>query len=105
MRGWHIAALILGNLGFTVLAKVSFKLSATSSDSRIFQFWQIAGNLAGFVGVLTLTWLLRLIPMHVAYPMTIRLAAVGVQVFAAWLPFGGRRAAPLSRQRKMSQGR
>ena len=83
MRGWRIAALILGNLIFTVLAKVGFKLSAASNDWRGFWCWQIAGNLAGFVGVLTLTWLLRLIPLHVAYPVTMGLAVIGVQVIAS----------------------
>ena len=87
MKGWRIAALILGNLAFTVLAKIGFKLSAASSDWRGFWFWQIAANLAGFVGVLTLTWLLRLIPLHVAYPVTMGLAVIGVQVIAAWLLF------------------
>jgi multidrug transporter EmrE-like cation transporter len=87
MRAWRIAALIVGNLAFTVLAKVGFKLSAASSDWRGFWFWQIAGNLAGFVGVLTLTWLLRLIPLHIAYPVTMGLAVIGVQVIAARLLF------------------
>jgi multidrug transporter EmrE-like cation transporter len=87
MRAWRIAALIGGNLAFSVLAKVGFKLSAASSDWRGFWFWQIAGNLAGFVGVLTLTWLLRLIPLHIAYPVTMGLAVVGVQIVAARLLF------------------
>jgi multidrug transporter EmrE-like cation transporter len=83
MRGWRIGVLILGNLAFTVLAKIGFKLSAASSNWRGFWFWQIAGNLAGFIGVLTLTWLLRFIPLHVAYPVTMGLAVIGVQVVAA----------------------
>jgi multidrug transporter EmrE-like cation transporter len=87
MRGWRIGALIVGNLTFTVLAKIGFKLSAASGDWRGFWFWQIAGNLAGFVGVLTLTWLLRFIPIHIAYPVTMGLAVVGVQVGAARLLF------------------
>jgi multidrug transporter EmrE-like cation transporter len=87
MRGWRIGALILGNLAFTVLAKVGFKLSAASSDWRGFWFWQIAGNLAGFAGVLTLTWLLRFIPLHVAYPVTMGLAVIAVQVVAAHMLF------------------
>jgi multidrug transporter EmrE-like cation transporter len=87
MRGWRIGALILGNLAFTVLAKIGFKLSAASSDWRGFWFWQIAGNLAGFIGVLTLTRLLRLIPLHVAYPVTMGLSVIGVQVIAAFLLF------------------
>ncbi|MBC7257480.1 MAG: hypothetical protein H5T66_15385, partial [Chloroflexi bacterium] len=45
--------------------------------------WQVVGNLAGFLGVLSLTGLLRLVPLHVAYPLTVGLAVVGVQVVAA----------------------
>ncbi len=87
MRGWRIGALILGNLAFTVLAKIGFNLSAASSNWRGFWFWQIAGNLAGFIGVLTLTWLLRLIPLHIAYPVTMGLSVIGVQVIAAQFLF------------------
>jgi multidrug transporter EmrE-like cation transporter len=87
MRGWRIGALILGNLAFTVLAKIGFKLSAASSNWRGFWFWQIAGNLAGFIGVLTLTWLLRFVPLHIAYPVTMGLAVIGVQVIAAQFLF------------------
>ena len=87
MTEWRIGTLILGNLAFTVLAKVGFKLSAASNDWRGFWFWQIAGNLAGFIGVLTLTWLLRLIPLHIAYPVTMGLAVIGVQVIAAQFLF------------------
>lgn len=87
MKEWRIGTLILGNLAFTVLAKVGFKLSAASNDWRGFWFWQILGNIAGFIGVLTLTWLLRFIPLHVAYPVTMGLAVIGVQVVAAQFLF------------------
>jgi len=83
----RLAALFLGHLAFTTLASVGFKLSSASSGWRGFLLWQIAGNLAGFVGVLALTGLLRLIPLHVAYPVTQGLALIGVQVVAARLLF------------------
>ena len=87
MRAWRIGALFLGHLAFTTLASVGFKLSSASSGWRGFLLWQIAGNLAGFAGVLALTGLLRLIPLHVAYPVTQGLALIGVQVVAARLLF------------------
>jgi len=87
LRGLRTATLILGNLIFTVLANVDFKLSAASNDWRGFWFWQIIGNMAGFAGVLTLTWLLRFIPIHIAYPVTMGLAVVGMQVIVARLVF------------------
>lgn len=80
-------ALIGGNLLFNILANASFKLSATSSGWRGFLVWQVVGNLAGFITVLTLTGLLRLVPLRVAYPVTAGLSVIGVQVAAARLLF------------------
>ena len=80
--------LIGGNLIFNVVANASFKWSAVSSDWRDFLVWQIVGNAAGLITVLTLTWLLRFIPLHVAYPVTAGLAVIGVQVIAARWMFG-----------------
>lgn len=80
--------LVAGNLLFNIIANASFKLSATSPHWRGFLAWQVAGNLAGFITVLTLTWLLRLVPLHVAYPVTAGLAVAGVQVVAARWLFG-----------------
>lgn len=81
------ALLIAGNLLFNVIANVSFKLSALGPGWRDFLGWQIVGNLAGFVTVLSLTALLRFLPLHVAYPVTTGLAVLGVQVAAAGLIF------------------
>ena len=80
-------ALVGGNLLFNIVANASFKLSAASSSWRGFLAWQLVGNLAGFITVLTLTGLLRYIPLHVAYPVTAGLAVIGVQMAAAGLFF------------------
>ncbi len=80
--------LLGGNLFFNILANAGFKLSATSSEWRGFLVWQVIGNLAGFITVLTLTGLLRYLPLHVAYPITAGLAVIGVQVVAARWLFG-----------------
>jgi multidrug transporter EmrE-like cation transporter len=83
---WIPLALVLGNLVFNIVANVGFKLSAASPTWRDFLIWQIIGNLAGLITVLTLTGLLRYVPLHIAYPVTAGLAVVGVQVVAArWL--------------------
>lgn len=83
-----ILALILGNLFFNILANASFKVSAESIHWKDFLFWQVVGNLSGFITVITLTWLLRVIPLHIAFPVTAGLAVIGVQVFAGILLFG-----------------
>lgn len=81
-----ITALIAANLLFNIVAQAGFKVSANSPNRRGFLLWQIIGNLAGFITVLTLTGLLRFIPLSVAYPLTTGLAVIGVQVAAArWL--------------------
>ena len=83
-----IFSLVLGNLLFNIVANASFKYSAFSPTWRGFLSWQVGGNLAGFITVLTLTWLLRFIPLHVAFPVTTGLAVIGVQIFAARWLFG-----------------
>jgi len=81
-----VVALVGGNLLFSVLAQVGFKLSADSRTWRTFLLWQVLGNLSGFLGVLALTGLLRYLPLHIAFPLTTGLAVIGVQVIAAgWL--------------------
>ncbi len=81
-----ILALTGGNLFFNIVANASFKISADSRTWREFLLWQVVGNLAGLVTVLTLTSLLRYLPLRVAFPLTTGLTVIGVQVVAArWL--------------------
>lgn len=83
-----VLALGLANLLFNIVANSSFKMSASSSSLRGFIAWQVVGNLAGFITVLTLTGLLRYLPLHVAYPATTGLAIVGVTLVSGRLLFG-----------------
>src|SRR5512135_2956214 len=82
-----IGGLVLLNLIFNIAGNASFKLSALAPNLKGFWLWQIAGNLAGLVTVLTLTGLLKYLPLHVAQPMTQGLAIIGVQIVAARLFF------------------
>lgn len=75
--------LIAFNLFFNILANAAFKVSALSPTWRGILTWQVIGNLAGFITVLTLTGLLRYLPLSVAFPVTTGLTIVGVQVLAA----------------------
>jgi undecaprenyl phosphate-alpha-L-ara4N flippase subunit ArnE len=78
--------LILFNLAFNILANASFRVSAMSATWRGIITWQVVGNLAGFITVITLTWLLRYLPLSIAFPLTTGLAILGVQLVAAiWL--------------------
>ena len=83
-----ILMLVLGNLIFTIVANASFKVSAQSPNWRSFLLWQVIGNLAGLVTVITLTWLLRFQPLSVAFPLTTGLGVIGVQIIASWWWFG-----------------
>jgi multidrug transporter EmrE-like cation transporter len=79
-------ALFVANLLFNIVAHTGFKLSATSVGWRSFLGWQVVGNLAGFLAVLSLTGILRFLPLHVTYPISAGLAVIGIQVVAArWL--------------------
>jgi multidrug transporter EmrE-like cation transporter len=80
-------ALFLANFLFNVISNASFKYSAQSPGWNGIIAWQIVGNLAGFITVVTLTLLLRNTALNVAFPITAGLSVVGVQVFAAWLLF------------------
>lgn len=82
-----VLALLAANLLFNIVANASFKVSAASTNWRGFLSWQVVGNLAGFITVLTLTGLLRFIPLNIAYPVSTGLAVIGVQVGAAWWLF------------------
>ena len=78
--------LITLNLAFNILSNASFRISALSATWRGILSWQVVGNLAGFVTVITLTLLLRNMPLSIAFPLTTGLAVLGVQVVAAiWL--------------------
>jgi multidrug transporter EmrE-like cation transporter len=78
-----ILALVGTNLLFNIVANSSFKVSAFSPNWRGFLAWQVVGNIAGFITVLTLTGLLRFVPLHVGYPITVGLAVLGVQIVGA----------------------
>jgi len=81
-----VVLLTCSNLLFNVVSNASFKASADSRSWRGFLFWQVVGNLSGLVTVLTLTGLLRHLPLHVAFPLTTGLTVIAVQVGAArWL--------------------
>lgn len=78
--------LIVLNMAFNVLANASFRISAMSPTWRGILTWQVVGNLAGFVTVITLTLLLRHMPLSLAFPLTTGLAVLGVQMIASiWL--------------------
>jgi len=87
-RGPRCLARRQPSLQLNIVANAGFKLSVASSGWRSFLAWQVVGNLAGFITVLTLTGLLRYLPLHVAYPITAGLAVIGVQVMAARWLFG-----------------
>ena len=82
-----ILGLLILNIAFNILANAAFKISAFSPNWRGILTWQVIGNLAGFITVLTLTGLLRYIPLSIAFPLTTGLTIIGVQVAAAHFYF------------------
>jgi multidrug transporter EmrE-like cation transporter len=49
--------------------------------------WQVVGNVAGFISVLTITGLLRFLPLSVVFPVSTGLAIIGIQIVAAQFLF------------------
>ena len=82
-----ILGLLILNLVFNILSNAAFKVSALSPNWRGILTWQVIGNLAGFITVLTLTAMLRYMPLSIAFPLTTGLTIVGVQVVAAHFYF------------------
>jgi hypothetical protein len=82
-----VVILIIVNLLFNIIANAGFMNSAFSPSLGGFLSWQVIGNIAGFLTVLTLTALFRFIPLHVAFTITTGLAVIGVQVVAAGIFF------------------
>jgi multidrug transporter EmrE-like cation transporter len=81
------ARLLLSYLVFVTGANVFLKLSAEARETWLFFTMLAAGNLAGFVGVLAYTGLLRTLPLHVAFPLSRGVVVLGVQLVAALLIF------------------
>jgi len=76
------------NLVMVVLSNLCFRWSAAASAWRPFLGYQIVGNLAGFVSVVAFTFLLRHLPLNMAYALTTGLGFVLVQVVASRLVLG-----------------
>jgi multidrug transporter EmrE-like cation transporter len=80
--------LLLADVSASTGAHISLKRSAAARGAKLFLLWQVVGNLAGFVGVLAYTAVMRGgISLRVAYPLTEGLTAVGVQLVGGMIVF------------------
>lgn len=79
--------LLLANAAANTGAHVSLKRSAVSRGVKLFLLWQLIGNLAAFLGTLAYTAILHGTSLHVAYPLTEGLSAVGVQIVGSMILF------------------
>jgi len=68
-------------------ANVLLKLSADAGRLWAFLTFQAAGNLAGLAGILVYTWLMRSMPLHVAFPLSRGAGVLGVQLVGSILIF------------------
>ncbi len=79
-------ALFALNLAFNILANGAFRLSAHAASWREVVTWQVVGNVAGFVTVVTLGVLLRYALLSIVFPVTTGPSMLGVRLLAAsWL--------------------
>jgi len=79
--------LLLADMTANTGAHICLKRSAEPRGLKAFILWQAAGNCAAFLGVLAYTTLLRGMSLHVAYPLTEGLTAIGVQLVAGVVVF------------------
>jgi multidrug transporter EmrE-like cation transporter len=83
--------LLLADLCANTGAHICLKFSAAGRGVKRFLLWQVVGNLAGFIGVLAFTALMRGgMSLHVAYPLTEGCTAVGVQLLGGMIVFDER---------------
>ncbi|MBK6433901.1 MAG: hypothetical protein WAV74_11220 [Anaerolineae bacterium] len=87
-KSWLMIALIAVNVVSTGLSVVAFKHAGMALEPRGFLWQQIQGNFWGFVSVLAFTFLTRHLALNVAYPLTVGLAVLLVQLVFARLFFG-----------------
>ena len=78
---------LVANLCANTGAHICLKLSAMRKGVKSFLFWQVLGNLGGFAGVLAFTALLRGLTLHVAYPLTEGVTAIGVLIVGGKIVF------------------
>jgi multidrug transporter EmrE-like cation transporter len=81
------ALFLICYLASITAANAILTLSAHADAVWPFILLQIAGNLAGFLGILVYTGLLRTLPLHVAFPLSRGAAVIGVQLIASFIIF------------------
>jgi multidrug transporter EmrE-like cation transporter len=79
--------LLLADAAANTAAHASLKRSALSRGAKRFLLWQAIGNAAAFFGTLAYTVILHGMSLHVAYPLTEGLSAVGVQIVGSMILF------------------
>jgi multidrug transporter EmrE-like cation transporter len=72
------ALFLASYLVFVTAANVLLKESAEAGSGWLFYVLLVAGNLAGFVGILAYTGLLRTLPLHRAFPLSRGLVVLGI---------------------------
>ena len=72
------ALFLAGYLVFVTAANVLLKQSAEAGAGWPFYAFLVAGNLAGFIGILAYTGLLRTLPLHIAFPLSRGFVVLGV---------------------------
>jgi undecaprenyl phosphate-alpha-L-ara4N flippase subunit ArnE len=86
MQQLKVVLLVVTYVAVSTFSNVAYKLSV-SGGVRNLLTWQILANVVGILGVVSLSWLYKLIPMHIAYPVVQALLIVSIQVVAARLIF------------------
>jgi drug/metabolite transporter (DMT)-like permease len=86
MQQLKVVLLLAVFVAVSVFSNTGYKLSVSGGVKNLL-LWQALANTVGILGVVAMSWLYKLIPMHVAYPLAQALLIVAIQVVAARLIF------------------
>jgi drug/metabolite transporter (DMT)-like permease len=74
------ALFLAAYLLFVTTANLLLKMAADAGTGMPLAAFLVAGNLAGFVGILAYTGMLRSLPLHVAFPLSRGVVVLGILV-------------------------
>ena len=86
MQQLKVVLLVVVYVAVSCFSNVAYKYSVAGGLKNLLT-WQILANTVGILGVVSLSWLYKLIPIHIAYPVVQALLIVSIQVVAARLIF------------------
>ncbi len=68
MQQLKVVLLVLVFVAVSCFSNVAYKLPVSGGVKNLL-IWQVLANTIGLLGVVALSWLYKLVPIHIAYPV------------------------------------